>query len=127
MRWSPRAAGAILAAMTSRPPSPEHPAVTRGVVTVWHDDDGWGVIEIDESPGGCWAHVSRIHMRDFRASLDVGEIVDVQIEPVGQDGYDHRAVSIRRPGEDAVLTEPHPAGDAYRSTLEIGVDADDRS
>lgn len=29
-----------------------------GVVRVRHSEDGWGVIDADATPGGCWAHYS---------------------------------------------------------------------
>ena len=28
-----------------------------GIVRDWYADEGWGVIDSQETPGGCWAHV----------------------------------------------------------------------
>ena len=33
---------------------------TVGTVRVWHRDEGWGVIDSPETPGGCWAHFSHL-------------------------------------------------------------------
>ena len=30
----------------------------QGVVRLWNDEDGWGVIDSVRTPGGCWAHFS---------------------------------------------------------------------
>jgi len=31
-----------------------------GVVREWHPEQGWGVIDAQDTPGGCWAHFSRV-------------------------------------------------------------------
>ncbi|WUJ69179.1 cold shock domain-containing protein [Kribbella soli] len=61
-----------------------------GVVRVWHDDEGWGVVDCPSTPGGCWTHFSVIEAEGFR-SLPPGSSVRVRWESPGQDGYDYRA------------------------------------
>ena len=29
---------------------------SRGVVRFWNSEDGWGVIDCEQTPGGCWVH-----------------------------------------------------------------------
>lgn len=69
--------------------------MTRATVREWRDDEGWGVLESPETPGGCWAHFSAIEMTGFR-SLNVGESVQLEWEQAEQDGYDFLAVRVVR-------------------------------
>ncbi|MFI7408427.1 cold-shock protein [Streptomyces sp. NPDC049627] len=64
-------------------------------VREWHDEEGWGVLDCAETPGGCWGHYSDIQKPGFR-TLSPGQQVDLKWEAPGfkQDGYDYRAVSI---------------------------------
>jgi len=39
---------------------------TTGTVREWHDDEGWGVIDSPDTPGGCWAHFSVVDMQGYR-------------------------------------------------------------
>jgi CspA family cold shock protein len=87
--------------------------VTTGTVRVWHAEQGWGVIDSPDTPGGCWAHFSHLWAEepvpprqpseivettsDFRELFD-GETVDFEWESPGQDGYDFRAVTVRPHG-----------------------------
>ncbi len=64
-----------------------------GTVRFWHGEQGWGVLDADETPGGAWAHFSAIVGIGFRA-LDAGQSVEFDYEPVQQDGYDSQAVSV---------------------------------
>ncbi len=50
---------------------------SRGVVRLWHREDGWGVLECAETPGGCWGHFSEVEVPGFRA-LDPGQQVDFE-------------------------------------------------
>jgi CspA family cold shock protein len=77
--------------------------VTTGTVRVWHAEQGWGVVDSPDTPGGCWAHFSHLWAEglapplqpgeivettsDFRELFD-GETVDFEWESPGQDGYD---------------------------------------
>jgi CspA family cold shock protein len=69
--------------------------VATGVVREWWVEDGWGVIDCDETPGGCWAHFSMIQMDGFR-SLAAGDLVDLDWIEVDQDGYRYRAERLRK-------------------------------
>lgn len=75
-------------------------------VREWHDDLGWGVLDSLETEGGCWAHFSTIEspalssidgvvMSEYK-TLEVGETVELNWEAAGQDGFDYRAVAVRR-------------------------------
>jgi CspA family cold shock protein len=33
-----------------------------GVVREWNAEEGWGVVDSDETPGGCWVHFSHIEI-----------------------------------------------------------------
>lgn len=39
---------------------------SRGVVRCWNSEDGWGVIDCEQTPGGCWAHFSEVEVAGFR-------------------------------------------------------------
>lgn len=65
-----------------------------GVVREWHDDEGWGVIDSPETPGGCWTHFTHIDAAGYR-TLRAGQQVDLAWEQPGQDGYPFRAVRVR--------------------------------
>lgn len=58
----------------------------RGSVLAWWREEGWGVIETDAAPGGCWAHFSSLDMDGCR-TLRVGQHVTVDYDPAVQDGY----------------------------------------
>ena len=62
-------------------------------VREWHDEEGWGVLDSAETPGGCWAHFSAIEMEGFR-SLTAGEKVTLEWEAGEQDGFQYRDVRV---------------------------------
>jgi CspA family cold shock protein len=64
------------------------------VVRVWLKEEGWGVIDCAETPGGCWAHFSVLDM-DGHRSLEPGSDVVLLWERAAQDGYAYRAVMVR--------------------------------
>ena len=67
-----------------------------GTVRAWNDDEGWGVIDSDRTPGGCWAHYSAIVGEGFR-TVTVGATVALDWEQVtDQDGYRYRATRIEQ-------------------------------
>lgn len=37
-----------------------------GRIRTWHEAEGWGVIDCDETPGGCWFHVGAIESPEIR-------------------------------------------------------------
>jgi cold shock protein len=80
-----------------------------GTVRVWHCEEGWGVIDSLDTPGGCWAHVSHLWCvgtpepgpgevvrvsSKFLEAFD-GEIVDFQWGRANQDGHNFRATTVR--------------------------------
>jgi CspA family cold shock protein len=95
---------------------------TAGKVRVWHDEEGWGVVDSDSTPGGCWTHFSHVAVPGFR-SLEPGQLVELQWEPAQQDGYSYRAVRAwpqgQQPYEAPGDTTPTDGPGAYRSTLAI--------
>ena len=79
--------------------------MTTATVREWHADLGWGVLDSPETPGGCWTHFSNIETPYVASvdggqvyqykSLSAGEVVELEWETPGQDGYDYRAVAVR--------------------------------
>ena len=63
----------------------------RGTVRVWHADEGWGVIDSAETPGGSWTHFSALLVPGY-AELVAGEDVAFTFEAADQDGYRFRTV-----------------------------------
>jgi CspA family cold shock protein len=102
------------------------PTIVVGTVREWHDDEGWGVLDSPETPGGCWMHYTDIDMTGYRL-VTKGQRVAFSYEPASQDGFRWRAVSVRPEGTlpsepgDSSLTDGH----SYRSELALRFDADD--
>ncbi|HEV8569916.1 MAG TPA: cold shock domain-containing protein [Actinoplanes sp.] len=93
-----------------------------GTVREWHQDEGWGVIDSEETPGGCWAHFSSAAVSGY-VTFTAGQAVWLQWESPGQDGYPFRAVRFWPYGSDAIDRPQGPApGDAYRSVLSLSFD-----
>jgi CspA family cold shock protein len=67
-----------------------------GVVRSFDPDEGWGVIDAAEVPGGCFVYFSNIEMNGYRA-LTAGQRVRFTYERPGflQDGCPYRALSVR--------------------------------
>jgi len=109
---------------------------TTGTVREWHDEEGWGVIDSPDTPGGCWAHFSVIDLAGG-SRLSYGTQVLLDVEQAAQDGYDFRAtwvwpgattayassISIDVPptpvrvvrADDLVATDPTPGMDRQRA------------
>lgn len=64
---------------------------TPGTVRTWRDDEGWGVIDTGQTPGGCWTHFSSIHTMGYR-TLHAGQVVLVDWESAQQEGYAFRTI-----------------------------------
>ena len=96
-----------------------------GQVRVWHDADGWGVIDSDATPGGCWAHYSSVLVAGYK-SLRTGQHVTFTFEAAEQDGYLFRAVEAWPSDQPPVRTsrEVGPSS-AYSSTLTLTFDNED--
>lgn len=59
----------------------------------WSDDEGWGVLDSPETPGGCWTHFSSVEMDGYRFLLP-GQQVELTWEAPGQEGYNYRAAKV---------------------------------
>lgn len=72
------------------------PVESVGVVREFDPEEGWGVLESPDVPGGCFVHYSNIDMAGYRA-LTAGQRVAFTFESPGflQDGYPHRALVVR--------------------------------
>ncbi|WP_244928157.1 DUF4440 domain-containing protein [Nocardioides sp. W7] len=64
-----------------------------GKVLEWHDDEGWGVLSSERTPGGCWMHYSAL-VEDGYRRLAAGEQVRFVWESVDQDDYSFRAEAV---------------------------------
>lgn len=95
---------------------------TTGRVRVWHAEQGWGVLDSAETPGGCWAHFSVVEVEGCR-TLSAGQAVELEWEAAQQDGYVFRAVRAWPAGGAPVAAPPVDdapgSSSAYSSTLTI--------
>ena len=55
------------------------------IVRQWHPDEGWGVLDSPQTPGGCWAHFGAVAV-DGYPELIPGQAVTLEWEAFGQDG-----------------------------------------
>jgi uncharacterized protein YcbX/cold shock CspA family protein len=94
------------------------PVSTVGTVRVWYREDGWGVIDSVETPGGCWTHFSNLAMPGFR-SLSNGQQVELEWEAPGQDGFAFRAVRAWPRGEQPHEPPACGSGAGYASVLTV--------
>ena len=62
-------------------------------VREWDDDEGWGVLDSPETPGGCWTSFSAVEMEGFRF-LTAGQKVTLEWEAAEQDGFQYQAVRV---------------------------------
>ncbi|MFC4070074.1 cold shock domain-containing protein [Actinoplanes subglobosus] len=82
-------------------------------VREWHDDESWGVLDSTETPGGCWAHRSNAAVRGY-ATFTTGQVVQLEFEAAGQDGYAFRAFRFWPAGQKPDRHTPEtirPAGE----------------
>src|SRR4051812_31633160 len=80
-----------------------------GSVVEWHDDEGWGVLSSEQTPGGCWMHYSAL-TRDDHRRVAAGEQVRFVWEAADQDGYSFRADTVWL-GHGEPFDERSPAPD----------------
>jgi CspA family cold shock protein len=95
-----------------------------GVVSTWNDDEGWGVLASQRTPGGCWCHFSALAMEGFR-TLSPGTSVEFLYEVAEQDGYNFRAVEAWPVGQRHRAPESEFEGGESFSTITIHVDTED--
>src|SRR4051812_32542200 len=60
------------------------------------DDEGWGVVEGADVPGGCWVHFSAVDVPGYR-TLQPGQAVVVDWEERDQDGFAYTATRVSLP------------------------------
>jgi CspA family cold shock protein len=99
---------------------------SKGTVRVWRNEEGWGVIDSAETPGGCWAHFGALVMEGYH-TLSVGEVVEFEWMAADQDGFAFRAVRVWREGvtpDDAApeFDVAETPSDAHGSELRIWFD-----
>lgn len=95
---------------------------TTGTLRCWHAGEGWGVIDSEQTPGGCWAHFADVAVRGYR-SLHPGQEVALEWEVAEQDGYSFRATRVWMVGTEPAADEPVTvSGDGYHSGLSIRFD-----
>ena len=92
-----------------------------GVVQSWNNEQGWGVIESPETPGGCWCHFSHLAMDGYRA-LEPGTLVEFLFEPGEQDGYHFRVVQAWVPGQRVPPQKARSDTGAYESVTSVQMD-----
>ena len=80
--------------------------MSAGVVREWAEDEGFGVIDSPDVPGGCWAHFSAIVMDGYH-TLAAGDRVAFTWEAGRQDGFAYRAILVWPPGVEPVDREGH--------------------
>ena len=97
-----------------------------GVVRVWHREEGWGVVDSQDTPGGCWAHFSSVLVSGYR-ELQAGQAVTLDYELAEQDGYMFRATEVWPAGQEphGVEGDSPGASNAYRSSRTIRLDDPD--
>lgn len=114
--------GGVPKALAPAAPEPAHGQHrTVAVVREWHDDEGWGVLDSDETPGGCWAHFSSLSIAGFRHASP-GQRVSITYHHSPQDGFDYVADDVTIDGIPRVESESRPPGPGYFSRLTIGSD-----
>ena len=94
---------------------------THGTVRFWHDEEGWGVIDSPDTPGGCWTHFSVVAV-DGYASLSAGQAVRLEWEPADQDGYRFRTVRTWPADQQPVQRQVQPPSAAVGSLLRLRFD-----
>ena len=95
-----------------------------GRVRDWHDEEGWGVIESDATPGGCWAHYSIVLVPGFKR-LEAGQHVEFTYEAAAQEGHAYRATEVWPIGQQPFRDDRPGAassGSAYSSSVTIRID-----
>ncbi|MFB4196350.1 cold-shock protein [Streptomyces carpaticus] len=101
--------------------------ISTGRVSAWHREEGWGVIESDDTPGGTFTHFSVIDepAHQFH-DLNVGEQVSFEWEAAAQDNFNFRASRVKRmtsPSSSHENRHVKARGEVgYQSSLEVNWD-----
>ena len=67
---------------------------TSGTVRLWMHDDGWGVIDGRDLPGGCRAEASVVQGLRPGQTLRAGQPVEVEWATPGPGNFGYRAVRV---------------------------------
>src|SRR6476620_3308656 len=95
--------------------------MTTGTVSLWDDENGWGVIDSQETTGGCWFHYSMV-ARPARV-IEPGVTVSFSYEASPQDGYAFRAIEVHLDGMDGAACDPQVSlRSSFHSTLYVDFD-----
>jgi cold shock protein len=97
------------------------------VVRTWRAEDGWGVIDSPDTPGGCWASFVSVLVPGHRA-LVAGQSVEFDYESAEQDGFSFRAIEVWPEGQEPDGSRREVMGgasDAYRSSRTVTFDQPD--
>jgi CspA family cold shock protein len=93
-----------------------------GVVREFRLDQGWGIIDGSDVPGGCWVHFSAIVM-DGDRRLTPGQWASFRAEAADQDGFNFRALKVWLNGlEPADPPADQESSSAHRSSLTLTFD-----
>ncbi|WP_082574488.1 MULTISPECIES: cold-shock protein [unclassified Nocardioides] len=99
---------------------------TYGVIREWSSEEGWGVIDSDATPGGCWVHFSAVRVAGFR-TFTAGSAVEFTYVAAPQTPFDFRAEAAwptgEEPVDDAIVVRGPSA--AYESHLSLRFDEPD--
>ncbi len=91
---------------------------SRGRVREWHPDEGWGVVDSPDTPGGCWASFSHVTSADFYVP-SAGDAVWLEWEAADQDGFDVRARRLWQVDSEPIDAWPAPDDDAILSRIRV--------
>ena len=92
-----------------------------GVVREWHPEQGWGVIDAQDTPGGCWAHFSSVAIDGYR-ELVPGQDVTLEWEAVDQDGFRYRARHVWPKGAAPIDVAGETVAGAFSSSVTLSID-----
>lgn len=96
-----------------------------GTIRFWDTEQGWGVIDSPDTPGGCWIHHSTPSTARHQG-MEPGRVVNFAWRRVPgegvQDGYDYVATDAWYFGEEPVRRAPSTARGAYTTRLTISFD-----
>ena len=95
----------------------------QATVRRWDDEEGWGVLDSDATPGGCWTHFAALDVDGYR-TLSPGQRVLLEAESPGQDGYAWRALRVVIDGAGPTTPHESNASGAYTSDLSVTFDDD---
>lgn len=100
-----------------------------GTVREWNEEEGTGVIDSEDTPGGCWVHFSNI-VTGALGTLTPGDQVTFTYEALPQAGFGYQAVRVWPPEVKPGTPQAAPGRSplpAYQGWLAIRWDDDEGS